>query len=151
MAALDYPGADHWLSLGLSLSGIQPRRTVSLLNSACELRLYQRRPLEARDLARGANRVLHQPRAHVNLSLSLRALNDLEERCSISRRALQQWLSSHILDDAALLSSIGCRRSEGLTATIQFHLTLMNFAVARLSIDPLDRNAQQLLVVWSRY
>ena len=50
------------------------------------------------------------------------------------------------LDDSSLMRSIGCLRSEGLTATIQFHLTLMNFAVARLSIDPLDRSAQQLLL-----
>ena len=39
----------------------------------------------------------------------------------------------------ALLQSIGRLRSESLTATIQFHLTLMNFAVARLSINSLDR------------
>ena len=103
MAALDYPAADHWLSLGLALPGIQPQERSLLLNSACELRLYQRRPLEARDLAEEQIRVLDQPRAHVNLSLSLRALNDLEGALFHQQRALQQWLSSHILDDAALL------------------------------------------------
>ena len=50
------------------------------------------------------------------------------------------------IDDLSLLQSIGCFRSEGLTATTQFHLTLMNFAIARLSIDPLDLKAQQLLL-----
>ena len=59
---------------------------------------------------------------------------------------MEQWHSTRILDDAALLQSIGCLRSEGLTATIQYHLTVMNFAVARLSIDPLDHDAQQLLL-----
>ena len=146
MAALDYSGANHWLALGLSLSGILPEERSLLLNSACELRLYQRRPLEARDLAEEQIRLHDLPRAHVNLSLSLRCLNDLEGALFHQQRALQQWLSSHILDDAALRSSIGCRRLEGLSATIQFHLTLMNFAVARLSINPLDRDAQQLLL-----
>ena len=146
MAALDYSAANHWLSVGLALSGIQPQERALLLNSACELRLYQRRPLEARDLAEEQIRVFDQPRAHVNLSLSLRALNDLEGALFHQELALQQWNSSHILDDFDLLGSIGNRRLEGLSETIQFHLTVMNFAVARLSIDPLDRNAQQLLL-----
>ena len=146
MAEMDYPAADHWLSLGLALPGTQPRDRSLLLNSACELRLYQCRPLEARDLAEEQIRVLDQPRAHVNLSLSLRALNNLEGALVHQQRALEQWLSTRNLDDAALLRSIGCLRPDGLTATIQFHLTVMNFALARLSIDPMDRNAQQLLL-----
>ena len=146
MAALDYLEADHWLSVGLALPGIQPQDRSLLLNSACELRLYQQRPSEARDLAEEQIRVLDQPRAQVNLSLSLRALNDLEGALCHQQQAVQQWSSSHVLDDAALLSCIGRRRDEGLSATIQFHLTVMNFAIARLSIDPFDRNAQQLLL-----
>ena len=146
MAALDYSAANHWLELGLSLSGILPEERSLLLNSACELRLYQRRPLEARDLAEEQIRVLDLPRAHVNLSLSLRALNDLEGALFHLQMALQQWFSSHIVDDVTLLSSIGYRRTEGLSETIQFHLSLMNFAIARLSIDPLDLKAQQLLL-----
>ena len=70
----------------------------------------------------------------------------LMERLVHQQRALEQWLSSRTLDDSALLQKFGCRRSEGLTATIQFHLSVMNFAVARLSIDPMDCNAQQLLL-----
>ena len=77
------------------------RGALPLLNSACELRLYQRRPLEARDLAEEQIRLHDLPRAHVNLSLSLRCLNDLEGALFHQQRALQQWLSSHILDDAA--------------------------------------------------
>ena len=146
MAALDYASADHWLTTGLALPALQPHERSLLLNSACELRLYQRRPLEAKNLAEQQISLLDQPRAHVNLSLSLRALNDLEGALLHQRRAMEQWLSSSILDDDALLRSIGSLRSDGLTATIQFHLTMMNFAVARLSIDPLDRNAQQLLL-----
>ena len=146
MAALDFSTADNWLEMGLALPGIHRQERSLLLNSACELRLYQRRPCEARDLAEEQIRVLDQPRAQVNLSLSLRALNDLEGALVHQRRAVQQWCSSHVLDDAALLSCIGRRRVEGLSATVQFHLTMMNFAIARLSIDPLDRNAQQLLL-----
>ena len=107
---------------------------------------YQRRPLEAKNLAEQQIRLLDQPRAHVNLSLSLRAINDLEGALVHQQRALEQWLSTRNLDDADLLRSIGSIRSEGLSATIQFHLTVMNFALARLSIDPMDRNAQQLLL-----
>ena len=88
-------------SLGLALPGIQQEERSLLLNSACELRLYQRRPLEARDLAEEQIRVLDQPRAHVNLSLSLRALNDLEGALVHQQRALQQWLSTRNLDDEA--------------------------------------------------
>ena len=146
MAALDYPSADYWLSAGLALTGIQPQERSLLLNSACELRLYQRRPLEAMHLAEEQISLSDQPRAHVNLSLSLRALNDLKGALVHQQRALEQWLSSSRLDDSALLRSIGHLRTEGLTATIQYHLTLMNFAIARLSIDPLDLNAQQLLL-----
>ena len=146
MAALDFTSADYWLSAGLALPAIQPHERSLLLNSACELRLFQRRPLEARCLAEEQIRLVDQPRAHVNLSLSLRALNDLEGALFHQQRALEQWLSAGSSDDVALLSTIGCLRSEGLTATIQFHLTLMNFAVARLSIDPLDLTAQKLLL-----
>ena len=146
MAELDYSAADRWLSMGFALPGINPQDRSLLLNTACELRLYQRRPLEARDFAEEQIRVLDQPRARVNLSLSLRALNDLDGALVHQQRALQQWLATSTLDDSSLLRSIGCRRSEGLTQTMQFHLTLMNFAVARLSIDPVDRNAQQLLL-----
>ena len=39
MGALDYAAADHWLSAGLALPGIQPQERSLLLNSACELRL----------------------------------------------------------------------------------------------------------------
>ena len=70
MAVLDYHSADRWLSVGLALPGIQPHERSLLLNSACELRLYQRRPLEARNLAMEQITLLDQPRAHVNLSLS---------------------------------------------------------------------------------
>ena len=126
MAALDYLEADHWLSVGLALPGIQPQDRSLLLNSACELRLYQHRPSEARDLAEEQIRVLDQPRAQVNLSLSLRALNDLEGALVHQQRAVEQWRLSHVLDDTALLSCIGRRRSEGLSETIQFHLTVMN-------------------------
>ena len=146
MTALDYPEADHWLSVGLALPGIQPQERALLLNSACELRLYQHRPSEARDLAEEQIRVLDQPRAHVNLSLSLRALNDLEGALVHQQLAVKLWRSSQLLDDADLLSCIGRRRAEGLSATMQFHLTVMNFAIARLSINPLDRDAQQLLL-----
>ena len=146
MAALDYTAADYWLSAGLELTGIQPQDRSLLLNSACELRLYQRRPLEAKDFAEEQIRLVDQPRARVNLSLSLRALNDLEGALVHQQRALQQWRSSQVLDDDVLLRSIGCLRSEGLSATIQFHLTMMNYAIARLSINPLDWNAQQLLL-----
>ena len=101
--------------------------------------------MEARYLAEEQIRLLDQPRAHVNLSLSLRALNDLEGALFHQQRALEQWLSTGSSDDAA---AVNYRMSsfEGLTATIQFHLTLMNFAVARLSIDPLDLTAQKLLL-----
>ena len=146
MAVLDYPSADHWLSAGLALSGIQAYERCLLLNSACELRLYQCRPLQARSLAEEQLNLLDRPRARVNLSLSLRALNDLEGALHHLQRALEQWLTTRTLDDDALLQSIGRLRPEGLTATIQFHLTLMNFAVARLSINSLDRKAQQLLL-----
>ena len=146
MGTLDYLSADRWLSAGLALPGIQPEERSLLLNSACELRLYQHRPLEARNLAEEQIKLIDQPRAHVNLSFSLRALNQLDGALFHLQRALEQWLSTSILDDAALLRTIGSRRPEGLTATIQFHLTLLNFAVARLSIDPLDCSAQQLLL-----
>ena len=78
MGELNYASADHWLSAGLALPGIQRHERSLLLNSACELRLYQRRPLEARKLAEEQISLLDHPRAHVNLSLSLRALNELE-------------------------------------------------------------------------
>ena len=89
--------------------------------------------------------LLDRPRARVNVS-PLRALNDLEGALHHLQRALEQWLTTRTLVDDALLQSIGRLRPEGLTATIQFHLTLMNFAVARLSINSLDRKAQQLLL-----
>ena len=117
-----------------------------LLNSACELRLYQRRPLEARNLAEEQISLLISQEAHVNLSLALRALNDLKGALCHQQRAVQQWCFGDVVTDEALLMSIGHLRSDGLTATIQYHLTLMNFAVARLSIDPLDFQAQQLLL-----
>ena len=146
MAALDYASADHWLSVGLALPGLQETERSLLLNSACELRLYQRRPLEAKAFAEEQIRLLDRPRARGNLSLALRALNDLDGALVQQRCALEQCLSVGQLNDVELLQCIGHARKDGLTATVQFHLILMNFAMARLSIDPLDRNAQQLLL-----
>lgn len=146
MAALDYASADHWLSVGLALPGLQETERSLLLNSACELRLYQRRPLEAKVFAEEQIRLLDRPRARGNLSLALRALNDLDGALVQQRCALEQCLSVGQLNDVELLQCIGHARKDGLTATVQFHLILMNFAMARLSIDPLDRNAQQLLL-----
>ena len=74
-----------------------------------------------------------------------------KEHYAISNMPFKQWLSSHVVTDEALLMSIGCIRSDGLTATIQYHLTLMNFAVARLSIDPLDFQCSATFVVRSWY
>ena len=104
MASKDYQSADHCLSLGLALPGIQPQDRSLLLNSACELRLYQRRPLEAKNLAEEQIRLLDQPRAHVNLSLALRALNDLEGALFHQQRALEQWRPT-----AALMIAIYCK------------------------------------------
>ena len=83
MAALDYP-QQTTVAVGLALPGIQPQDRSLLLNSACELRLYQRRPLEARALAEEQIRVLDQPRAHVNFSLCCELSMILMERWSIS-------------------------------------------------------------------
>ena len=146
MVALDYPSADELLAAGFALPGLQRHERSLLLNSACELRLYQRRPLEARNLAEEQISLCDQPRGHVNLSLALRALNDLQGALCHQQRAVQKWCFGDVVTDEALLMSIGHLRSDGLTATIQYHLTLMNFAVARLSIDPLDFQAQQLLL-----
>ena len=146
MLALDYSSADHLLATGFALPGLQQDERSLLLNSACELRLYQRRPLEARNLAEEQISLCDQPRGHVNLSLALRALNDLQGALCHQQRAVQKWCFGDVVTDEALLMSIGHLRSDGLTATIQYHLTLMNFAVARLSIDPLDFQAQQLLL-----
>ena len=147
MAALDYPQQTIGFRLVLLCLGSSHRNALLLLNSACELRLYQRRPLEARIWLKSKSVCSISPElmsicpSHCELSMILKGALFHQQR------ALEQWLSTSILDDAALLRSISdvvVRR--GLTATIQFHLTVMNFAVARLSIDPLDRNAQQLLL-----
>jgi len=145
LESLDANHADRWLSQGLRLAGLRHDEMALLLNTGCELRLFQRRPGQAAYFASCQIDRFDSPRARTNLSVCLRQLDDLKGSLDQQVIALQMALGETSLDDVKLFSLIGRHRS-GLDETIQCHLMLMNYAICRLSINQLDESAQQLLV-----
>jgi len=145
LESLDANRADCWLSQGLRLAGLRHDELALLLNTGCELRLFQRKPDQAACFASRQVDCFDSPRVRTNLSVCLRQLGDLKGSLDQQAIALQMALGATSLDDVELFSLIGRHRS-GLEETIQCHMMLMNYAICRLSINQLDESAQQLLV-----
>ena len=149
MAALDYSSAESLLENGLKISHLIPQQHALLLNSSCELCLYQRRPREAALFAQTQLKISDTSRARINFGIALRYLNDLNGSLKQQGIGLKKMLDLHELTDASISHSIGRVCEEGLQKTLQTHLAIMNYAVARLSINKWDKSAQYLLLAGS--
>ena len=146
MAALDYSSAEELLGRGLKIANLNSKELALLLNSLCELRLYQFRPRDAAELAQKQVELSDTTRARVNLGIALRNMNDLHGSLEQHKIGLQKMVGRSSISDNEIKSFIGFVRDEGIGKTLQTHLAIMNYAVARLSLNNLDDSAQNLLL-----
>ena len=146
MGLLDFFQAEILLEEALKSLQLTEKERALLLNSSCELRLYQRRPQEAAWFAQEQLKLCDTARARTNLGIALRYLNDLQGSLHHQEIGLRQILGQESFSDHDLNSSIGRPHTEGVNKTLQLHLAIMNYGIARLSLNPWDSSAQYLLL-----
>ena len=150
---LDPDAANHWLEQALALPGLEPQHQALLANTASQLRLFQLRPAEALHFAQQQVLLQPSPVALSNLAVCRRQVGDLDGALASQSLGLKLALEAYPSLLEGLQVDPSClvdQQLEGLEATVQLHLQLMNLAVLRLGLDPHDLQAQRLLLAGVR-
>lgn len=139
---LDADAADLWLQQGLAITNMSNEDSDRFLASACELRLFQRRPDEALAFAERQLRLRPSPVCLSNIAVCLRLLRDFSGAVDAQLQAIRLQVDV----DSQYLSNLVGMELDSIDASVTFHLQLMNLGVFKLCLDPFDRQAQMLLL-----
>ena len=139
---LDAEAADLWLQKGLAIMNISHEDSDRLLASACELRLFQRRPHEALAFAQRQLSLKPSSVCLSNIAVCLRQMNDLSGAVDAQLQAIR--LQVEVVPEN-LADLVGMALGS-IDASVTLHLQLMNLGVFKLCLDPYDRRAQALLL-----
>ena len=138
MAALSLEEADGWLERGLAaVNHWDDPAAPLLLNSLCQLRLQQQRPLEALATAKSLVQLAPEPSSWSNLAVALQWSCRPRQACTAQAIALGAPLQDPL---QALWQS-----ADGDQASASRHVQLQNLATMELSLDPWSRRGWQLL------
>ena len=139
---LDAEAADLWLQKGLAIMNISHEDSDRLLASACELRLFQRRPHEALAFAQRQLSLKPSSVCLSNIAVCLRQMNDFSGAVDAQLQAI--GLQVEVVPEN-LADLVGMALGS-IDASVTLHLQLMNLGVFKLCLDPYDRRAQALLL-----
>jgi len=138
MAAQRPDQADQWLGRGLAaVTRWDDPAAPLLLNSLCQLRLQQQRPLEALATAKTLVQLAPEPSAWSNLAVALQWSCRPRQACTAQAMALGAPLQDPL---QALWQG-----ADGPQASAGRHVQLQNLATMELSLDPWGRRGWQLL------
>lgn len=138
----DPDAADFWLQKGLAIMNISHEDSDRLLASACELRLFQRRPHEALVFAQRQLSLKPSSVCLSNIAVCHRQMNDFSGAVDAQLQAIGLQVGV-VPEDLADLVGMALG---SIDASVALHLQLMNLGVFKLCLDPFDRGAQKLLL-----
>ncbi len=153
LEVLNPNNAEGYLQAALGVNNSNQEETALILNTACQLRIFQQRFSEAVEFAKQQVELQPSPRSYSNLAISLQWNGELERALAMQSKALEKQLEiingnkfhSNYLISKSLKSLVSTPR-ETLKDTIEVHLQLMNFGVLRLCCNILDNDAQEFLL-----
>ena len=140
--------ADSYLEQAMGLAIITTEEKVLLLNSGCQLRIFQQRYLEALEFAQQQVQLSPNPRSFSNLAISLQWIGDLQSALAMQTKALEcqlDLLPGEVLKEE-MLGELFWKPKQSLKENIDIHVQLMNLGVLRLCGDPSNKNGQKLLL-----
>ena len=147
LAELKDSAADAWLQQGLQIPERCADDTALLYATGCDLRLFQRRPLDA----------LGYAQAHLQLSVSVVSLSNAAcclhqlTRFEEARQFQHQAVTLHLQEYAPQLLQQPAEKLVDVLwsdqkAAERLRALLVNLAIFLLALDPFDQQGQKLLI-----
>ncbi len=137
--------AEEWLSKGLELNHISSEEKALLLNSYCELKIFQLRIEEAKTFANKQVKYEQSIRSYNNLAICLKLLNKIAAALRAQSFAIKLLTGSSETDISYLPKLIGNRNTSQQNYQ-NMHIQLLNLAQYKLCLNPFCIDSQKLLL-----
>ncbi len=140
--------AENYLKNGLNLLNLSKEDRSLLLNSSCQLKIFQQKFSDALLLAKEQLQINESARSYSNLAISLQWCGRSEEAVEMQVKALvkQLKLSKVNTIDLDFLLDLCWKPRQNIQESVDTHIQLMNLGVLRLYCNQNDEKSQKLLL-----
>tara|TARA_Y100001968_G_C19410436_1_gene746005 strand:+ start:446 stop:2017 length:1572 start_codon:yes stop_codon:yes gene_type:complete len=138
--------ANNWLELGMKLSEITVNEKELLYSSACELKLFELKHLEALELIEKQINLNPSIMAYSNQAVCLQKLNRIDESIEAQIKGIDLLLNSILENYSGLNLTHLIGKSIGdLESSMRLQTSLMNLGILKLCKDNFNKDGLKLI------